>query len=108
MDFGRNTRRIVLQRRVPGRLPSGQPTDTWETVAQPWARPLGQSGREAIAAGRETPTRQLSLRIRYRTDVTPTWRVIYRGEVADIQAVLPDEVGREHVDLVVTIGASRG
>ncbi|MCP1173027.1 phage head closure protein [Ralstonia chuxiongensis] len=108
MDFGRNSRRIELQRRVKGRTPSGQPTDTWETVARPWARPLGQSGREVIAAGRETATRQLSLRIRYRTDVTATWRVIYRGKPADIQAVLPDEINREHVDLVVALGASEG
>ncbi|WP_275760834.1 phage head closure protein [Ralstonia pseudosolanacearum] len=115
MDFGRNARRIELQRRVPGRLPSGQPIEEWETVARPWARPLGKTGREVItggrevvAAGRETSIRELSLRIRYRRDVTAAWRVIYCGQVADIQAVLPDEVRREHVDLVVTLGASKG
>ncbi|MGA4005995.1 phage head closure protein [Ralstonia nicotianae] len=108
MDVGRNSRRIELQRRVQGRTPSGQPTDTWETVARPWARPLGQSGREVIAAGRETATRQLSLRIRYRPDVTAAWRVIFRGKPADIQAVLPDEINREHIDLVVSLGGSKG
>ncbi|WP_247350775.1 phage head closure protein [Ralstonia pseudosolanacearum] len=108
MDFGRNNRRIELQRRVQLRSPSGQPVDAWETVARHYARALGQSGREAIAAGKETATRQVSLRIRYRTDVTAAWRVIYGGQIGDIQAVLPDEVGREHVDLLVRIGASRG
>ncbi|WP_231408994.1 phage head closure protein [Ralstonia solanacearum] len=108
MDIGRNNRRVELQRRVQGRTPSGQPTDGWETVARPYARPLGQSGREAMAAGKETATRQVSLRIRYRTGITAAWRVIYDGQIGDITAVLPDEAGREHVDLLVEIGASRG
>jgi SPP1 family predicted phage head-tail adaptor len=52
--------------------------------------------------------RQLSLRIRYRPDISAAWRVIYRGQVADIQAVLPDEVAREHIDLVISLGTSEG
>ncbi|WP_020201871.1 phage head closure protein [Cupriavidus sp. WS] len=109
MDIGRHRRaRITLQRRGPGRKPSGQPDDVWIDVARPWARLLGKNGRETIAADKEVDATTVSMRIRYREDVTAQWRVIYRGAVYDIQAVLPDYDNREHVDLVAVVGASRG
>ncbi|CBJ37892.1 putative phage head-tail adaptor [Ralstonia solanacearum CMR15] len=108
MQRGKYNRRIALQRRQEGRTPSGQPINAWVEVAKPWARVLGENGKEFIAAGRETAEREMSLRIRYRADVTAAWRVIFRGQPCDIKAVLPDEVRREHVDLVVTVGASKG
>ncbi|MBB6581656.1 phage head closure protein [Ralstonia solanacearum] len=108
MQRGKYNRRIVLQRREKGRAPSGQPVDAWVDVARPWARVLGQNGREFIASDRETAEREVSLRIRYRTDVTAAWRVILRDQPCDIKAVLPDEERRQHVDLVVTVGASEG
>ncbi|WP_416046681.1 phage head closure protein [Cupriavidus basilensis] len=108
MDIGRNNRRITLQRLGPGRKPSGQPTEVWLDMARPWARLLGKNGRETMAADKEVDTTTLSMRIRYREDVTAQWRVVYRGAIYDIQAVLPDFDGRQHVDLVVTAGAARG
>lgn len=108
MSRGKYNRRIVLERRQEGRTPSGQPTNTWVEVARPWAQVLGQNGKEFIAADQETAERQLSLRIRYRNDVTAAWRVIYGFQVCDIKAVLPDEKRREHVDLVVSMGTSQG
>ncbi|AKZ26331.1 phage head closure protein [Ralstonia pseudosolanacearum] len=108
MQRGKYNRRIVLQRREAGRAPSGQPINAWVDVARPWARVRGENGKEFIVADRETAESDVSLRIRYRTDVTAAWRVIYRGQPCDIKAVLPDEVRRQHVDLVVTIGASKG
>lgn len=108
MDIGPNNRRITLQRRQAGQKPSGQPVDVWVDVAKPWARILGKNGMSTIAADKEVSTVQFSMRIRYRTDVTAQWRVLYRGAVYDITAVLPDEEGREHVDLVVVLGGSKG
>lgn len=108
MARGKFNRRIALQRRQGGRTPSGQPIDEWVEVAKPWAQVLTQNGKEFIAADRETAERRVSLRIRYRTDVTPAWRVIYGGQPCDIHAVLPDERRREHVDLVVSVGTSKG
>ncbi|RLK45950.1 phage head closure protein [Cupriavidus plantarum] len=108
MDIGQNNRRITLQRRQAGRKPSGQPVDEWIDVARPWAQILGKNGKSAMAADQEVSTVQYSMRIRYRTDVTAAWRVVVKGAVYDIKAVLPDEEGREHVDLVVELGASKG
>ena len=108
MARGRFNRRIELQRRQVGRTPSGQPIDEWVEVARPWAQVLTQNGKEFIAGDRETAERRVSLRIRYRTDVTAAWRVIYGGQACDIHAGLPDERRREHVDLVVSVGTIKG
>ena len=109
MQLGKYNRRILLQRPADQRLPSGQPAPGgWQDIARPWAWIKGKSGSEAVVADLEVSSTVASMRIRYRTDVDASWRVVYRGEPYDIKAVLPDEAGREHVDLVVVKGAKRG
>lgn len=107
MQLGKYNRRILLQRPGEDRKPSGQPVPGWVDVARPWAWIRGKSGREVIDSGVELASAQFSMRIRYRTDVQESWRVVYRGEPYEIKSVLPDEANREHVDLVVRLDAKR-
>ncbi|KWR80346.1 MULTISPECIES: phage head closure protein [Cupriavidus] len=108
MQLGKYNRRILLERPGEDRKPSGQPMHGWIEVARPWAWIRGKSGREVITSGVELASSQFSMRIRYRTDVQQTWRVVYRGEPYEIKSVLPDEAGREYVDLVVRLDTKRG
>lgn len=107
MQLGKFNRRITLQKPAEGRKPSGQTQAGWLDVARPWAWIRGKSGRETMESGQEVASEQYSMRIRFRSDVAASWRVLYRGEPYDIKVVLPDEAGRQHVDLVVERGARR-
>lgn len=103
MDSRRLNRRITIQR--PGSVQDdrGQPIPGWVEVAKPWASIKHPSGLSAIKADAPTSVVRASIRIRYRTDVLPGMRALHGATVYDIKAVLPDEVKREHVDLVCEV-----
>lgn len=82
----------------------GQPSPMgWEVVARPWASVRHQSGAQAIKAGAITPQVQASIRMRYRQDVAAGMRVRDGETLYTVQAVLPDQVQRRHVDLVCEV-----
>ena len=99
MFAGKLNRRVVIQQLTAGQDDIGQPVQTWATLATVWAHILHISGRESIQADADTATLKASIRIRYRTDVTSAMRVVHGAKTYEIKAVLPDEEGRDHVDL---------
>ena len=111
---GRLNQRVTLERKVSQRDPAardavGQPLDQWEPVATVWANVktvTGSAFNERQAGGTEISAGNTSIRIRARDDIEPTMRVIYRGKVYDIRAVLRDDTSGEFVDLSVTTGAA--
>lgn len=103
LDAGSLNRRITIQK--PGQLHdewgSTIPgSENWVEVAKPWASIKNLSGLGAIKADAQASVVKTSIRIRYRTDITAGMRALHGSTVYDIKAVLPDEVRREHVDLV--------
>lgn len=94
--------RITIQRRLPGGG-LGQPSNTWEDVAQVWANIRFGSGAEAIRAGQVASKAQASIRIRWRTDIKADMRAVCAGVEYAIKAVLPDRLRREYVDLVCEV-----
>lgn len=95
---------ITIQKRTVGRDALGQPLPgAWENVVSGlYANIRNMSGREAGAAGGTASTLTCSIRIRYREGITSGMRVVHRTTIYNIQAVLPDETHRRHVDLVCT------
>lgn len=82
----------------------GQPSPTgWEVVARPWANVRNLSGAQAIKAGAVTPQVQTSIRMRFRRDVLAGMRVRDGDTLYAVQAVLPDQLRRQHVDLVCEV-----
>ena len=72
--------RVILQRPAPPVLDAhGHSTDAWTYAATVWAAAEPIRGREFFAAGQEQSRAEVRFRIRHRTDVLPTWRVIWRG-----------------------------
>jgi SPP1 family predicted phage head-tail adaptor len=103
MNIGALRNIVKLQRRTAGRDALGQPLTTWTDVATVYADIRYLRGLEAIKAGAESSVTQASIRIRWRTDVTPDMRVLYGSTAYQIKAVLPDMAKRAHVDLAVEV-----
>ena len=103
---GRLRHRVTLRSPARTRDDYGQEVAGWTDVATVRADVRHPSGKEAITAGAEVATTAASFRIRFRADVNAGWRVLHRGALYDITAVLPDsESGRQWVDLVGVAGA---
>lgn len=71
--------RITLQ--YPTRVSDGKGgfTVTWATIATVWAKMTPHRSDEAIQAMATTGTAIYNYRIRYRTDVASSWRIIHNG-----------------------------
>lgn len=96
-------RRVVLQRRVAGKDALGQPNTGWQDVATVWAHIRNENGAQTIKAGAETSALKSSIRIRYRSGLTEDMRVLVGAAAYQIQAILPDEEGKQFIDLVCEV-----
>lgn len=100
MDSRRRNRRVVIQQLAAGQDSIGQPVQTWSALATVYANIRHLSGVESIKGGAETSRARVSVRIGYRQDVTAAMRVLHGSTAYRIEAVLPDEAGHRHTDLV--------
>jgi SPP1 family predicted phage head-tail adaptor len=105
---GTLNRRITIQRPGTAQDGAGQPIPTWTDVVSVWANVASKSGLEATRSDTPTSIVSYSMRIRYRTDIDATMRVLYGGVIYDIRAAIPDQAGHEYTDLVVETGANDG
>lgn len=105
MRAGQLNSRIHIQRKVTTGGSLGHSSSTWENVFanKLWANIRYGSGSEAIRAGQEASLASVSIRVRWREGITAGMRAVHNGANFDIQAVLPDAVGRKHVDLVCKV-----
>ncbi|MDE9589162.1 phage head closure protein [Xenorhabdus bovienii] len=90
MQIGKMRHRITLQNFNPIKLPSGQRMEEWQDTATVWAEVKHISGRELLASGASLSEATVRIWLRYRADVTSASRLVFKGQVYDIQAVIPD------------------
>jgi len=90
MKAGELKHRVALQRRTVAGL------NTWSTVATVWAaiEPLsGNQFYQNLIANTQVSGR---VRIRYRTDVKPDWRILFGTRVFNITGIVnPKESNQE-------------
>ena len=103
MKAGMLNSRISIQQLSTGQDAIGQPVTTWADFASVWANIRYLNGIETVKADAQTSVVKASIRIRRRTDITPAMRVVYGVTTFQINAVLPDEQGRQHIDLSVEV-----
>lgn len=104
MRAGQLNRLVTIQRLTQIKDEIGQIIGTdWTDVATVWANIRHLSGAEAIKADAPTSKVRASIRIRYRAGIDAGMRVLHGSTAYDIQAVLPDEIGRRHIDLVCEV-----
>lgn len=108
MQAGKLRSRVLLQRPGPGRdeLNQRDPA-SWSDVTKLWANIAHKSGLESIKGDAAASVVQASVRIRYRTGIDASMRIVHGTTIYDIRAVLPDEGKREFTDLVCETGAKR-
>lgn len=107
--------RVLLENRTVARDPLGGEIVTWVPVAtlkgdgKVWANVRFQSGMEALRAETIVATRRASIQILFRSDLAPTARATYGGQVYDIKSVLPDpDTGRDYLFLACEAGGNDG
>jgi SPP1 family predicted phage head-tail adaptor len=112
MRSGKLNRRLTIQQPGPARDAAGQPSTGWVNVdggtGEVWADILYLNGRQYATSNAEASSATVSIRVRYRTDLNATMRVVYGATIFDILAVLPDEEDRDHVDLACSTGVNSG
>lgn len=110
MQAGKLRHRIELQKPVSAQDPvSGEIVRSWEYVATLWAEVTPLSVREFIAAQASQSEISARIKIRRRTDVTARHRIVFRGQIYNIEGVLPDpESGLEYLTLPCSEGVNDG
>lgn len=68
--------RITLQYKTIVMDTMGGRTETWNTAATVWAKKTPYRSDEAIKLMKETGTLMVNYRIRYRSDVQASWRIL--------------------------------
>jgi SPP1 family predicted phage head-tail adaptor len=91
--------RVTLE--APLRVPDGAGGADigWSEVATLWARVETRGGGEVPAGERLEARRRLEVTIRFRADVTPAMRLVWRGAVLDIRAVADSDGRRRFLTL---------
>ncbi len=97
--------RVRIERRVKTENTRGEVTYTWELVAEVWAQANPLRGRDFFAAAQLQDEITTRFRIRYRTGIDSTMRVVWKGGYYDIKGQ-PIEVdgAREWIDLMCKAG----
>lgn len=103
LDIGALRYKVAIKKKVNTRDALGQTTQTLEDVATVWADIRFLRGFEAIKAGAQTSTKSCSIRIRWRTDITEGMEAWHAGVKYNINAVLPDMLKRERIDLMCEV-----
>lgn len=103
MNAGDLNQRIAIQSQDATQDALGQPVVWWDDVVHCWASIKHQRGMAVVRADAQSSTVKASIRIRYRTDIDATMRVVHGATVYQIMAVLPDERTRDFIDLVCEV-----
>lgn len=101
MDVGKLDKRITIEKKVSEKDAAGEPKDVWQKVKTIWANVRFERGMESIRNNKDTATSRISIRVRYRTDIDESMRIIFSKKIYSIISVLPDEQERKWLDLVV-------
>ena len=92
MNIGTLDRRITFQTFTTVQDAAGEPIKTWTDLITVDASKRDITGRERFTARQELAQETTVFRIRYRTDVNPTHRIVYDSKTYDIEGLA--ELGR--------------
>ena len=94
-------RRITFQTFTTVQDAAGEPIKTWTDLITVSASKLDVTGRERFTARQELAEETTVFRIRYRTDINATHRIVYDSKTYDIEGLA--ELGRrEGLDITAT------
>lgn len=97
MEAGRLNRRVRIERRA--RCATDEAME-WRLVTTTWAHVRMLNGKQALVADAPVSCVRASVRIRYIKGLCAGMRVTVDDFIMRIEAVLPDMMRRDHIDLV--------
>ena len=100
MRIGDLKKRIELQSPSNAADGMGGFTVTWTSVAHIWAAVWPVSASEQIAAGGNPMTISHRIRIRYRSDITNAWRIVYDSTYYNIVSIIDPNMRHWALDLM--------
>lgn len=101
MRAGTLDRRVTLQHATLAEDAHGQQVPTYADYATVWAQRLDTTARERMASQQMISERTCKFRLRYRSDVLPTDRLVCDGVAYNIAP--PAELGRrEGLEILAT------
>jgi len=106
--------KVTVQQLVAGspqQKASGEPDETWTTVATVWASIEPLRGREVLTAQQFGSEVKVRIRMRYCTlvaDITAAMRVVYDGKYYGIVAVIDPMLKHREIELMCTQGLNDG
>lgn len=106
---GQLNQRVQLQARTEAENALGEAAGAWVSVGAPvWAKVEPLSGREFLAAGAMQQPVDTRFVIRFRGGITPSMRVVWKGQPYDISSALPVDGGIEWIEIMATSGVRDG
>lgn len=94
-DAGRLPHRVVVELAAGSADGAGGETVAWDTLATVWARIEPAAAAEKIVAGHLSGVVSHRITMRYRADIAGGMRIVYRGRIFRLLAVIdPDETRR--------------
>ena len=100
MKAGQLRARVQIQQQSATQDAVGQLVNTWTTVATVWADIRHRRGLEVIKSDMQMSMLRASIRIRYRSDVTASMRVVHSTGTYQILAVSPDSNSKDYLELI--------
>lgn len=93
VDPGRLRHRVVVQTPTRVRDEYGEDVEAWGTLATTWASIEPLRGEERFVQQQAQPSVTHSVVIRHRREVTAGMRILHRGRVFQIRAIMtPGEI----------------
>ncbi|MCO7458407.1 phage head closure protein [Stenotrophomonas maltophilia] len=109
LPAGRLRHRVLIQQQVTTRDSDGVEQTAWVDVATVWASVEPLSAREFIQSGQTQSAVTARITMRYRDGLSPSMRLVHRGEIFNIAGLLPDKVsGLEYITIPVSAGVNDG
>lgn len=97
---GKLNRYVELQTNTASTNTYGEPVESWSSVANVWAEKMDPKATERFAGDQFVATKQVSWRIRWRSDVDFLDRLVYDGVNYDIHGTI--EVGFKKELILIT------
>ena len=97
---GRLDKRVTLQSATSARDGHGQAVETWSDVATVWAAVEPIRGREFFAAQQVSAETTHRVTMRWRSGVSPKWRVVFGGRTFRIESVINVREKNERIELM--------
>ncbi|ENM0054915.1 phage head closure protein [Stenotrophomonas maltophilia] len=109
LPAGRLRHRVLIQQQVTTKDSDGVEQTAWVDVATVWASVEPLSAREFIQSGQTQSAVTARITMRYRDGLSPSMRLVHRGEIFNIAGLLPDKVsGLEYITIPVSAGVNDG